>query len=1003
MMKSIVSVLMVTLILVSTFTLAFNVQLASASETIIDTHYDSRFTKYPSGPYWWSVSDHDTFRTRAYNNNFYYTYCGAEGQGDLYFGTWAPSISGEYDVYVWIPNPDPFGTYTPTHSAKYQIYHQYGYAERIVNQGLRLGGWYSIGRFTFNTGSSIMLNDRTGEPYLSTMIAFDAIRFVSVDPPNNPPYTPNNPYPSNYATSVSITADLSWSGGDPDPEDTVTYDVYFGASSSPPLVSSNQPATSYNLPTLSYLTTYYWKIVARDNHGVTTTGPLWVFTTGASSKTLTVYSSPSGVPFTANGISYSTPWSGTYSQGASVSLVMPSVYSGGDVRYYWDQWSDGVTSSSRTIILNTDTTVTGTYLGPYYELIVASSPISGIPFTINDASQTTSYSEWLYQGYYTIEMPATYNEYIWQHWLEDGDTNSEKTVLLTTSTMLTAVYSVSQNEPPVAIANPLYKLTSSGRIVMFDGSMSYDPDGGEIVRYWWNFGDGQEDEGAIVGHRFRGSMDQSKRYTVQLTVADDDNYLGFCEVDVDIEPLQKTLEVPVGYYGELLGACARMTAYYNWIGFTTLENGQYEDLYLISKIHFDGNGYISYLLSVWDTYSFSIGIPAWSHGLVLLGRAVSKDFVYPFGTYRDETYHFEGDGDFSGMVVGPSDKMRVDALNPAGVPGLIVIGASPGGVSTSFEPDTMSQVETSNSGFAYLGSPGELRVYDSQGRVTGLVNGEIKEEIPYSMYNSSLVAIFFPSDSYRYDVIGTGEGLYTLTVANTSISQEAPCFEAIYIPTNTTTGHQYVVDWAALSLGEEGVTVNVDSDGDSVPEYIFTSDSELTRHEYVVATTQFDVGLTDLTLPKTVIGEGYALLVNVTIANYGAHDETVNVSLYANETLIEMQTVTLTSGAYTTMAFSLDTAILAKGNYTFHAVTDTVPGETFTFDNTLFKGWVLVTLPGDVDSNRIVDIFDIVLMASVYGMEKQNVQYDPNCDIDDDSDIDIFDIVAAAVHYGESW
>ena len=31
--------------------------------------------------------------------------------------------------------------------------------------------------------------------------------------------------------------------------------------------------------------------------------------------------------------------------------------------------------------------------------------------------------------------------------------------------------------------------------------------------------------------------------------------------------------------------------------------------------------------------------------------------------------------------------------------------------------------------FSYLCSPGELRVYDSQGNVTGLVNGEIKEEI----------------------------------------------------------------------------------------------------------------------------------------------------------------------------------------------------------------------------------------------------------------------------------
>jgi hypothetical protein len=102
---------------------------------------------------------------------------------------------------------------------------------------------------------------------------------VSVPTPNQPPYTPYNPSPSNHATGVSIYVDLSWSGGDPDAGDTVTYDVYFGVSPSPPLVSSGQSSTTYDLGTLSYSTTYYWKIVAKDNHGAITSGPVWDFTT----------------------------------------------------------------------------------------------------------------------------------------------------------------------------------------------------------------------------------------------------------------------------------------------------------------------------------------------------------------------------------------------------------------------------------------------------------------------------------------------------------------------------------------------------------------------------------------------------------------------------------------------------------------------------------------------------------------------------------------------------
>jgi hypothetical protein len=101
---------------------------------------------------------------------------------------------------------------------------------------------------------------------------------------NNPPNTPSNPNPVNYATSVDINADLSWTGGDPDSGDTVTYDVYFGTSSNPSIVSTGQSGTSYDPGAMSYNTKYYWKIVAKDNHGATTTGPIWDFITGAESN-----------------------------------------------------------------------------------------------------------------------------------------------------------------------------------------------------------------------------------------------------------------------------------------------------------------------------------------------------------------------------------------------------------------------------------------------------------------------------------------------------------------------------------------------------------------------------------------------------------------------------------------------------------------------------------------------------------------------------------------------
>ena len=106
--------------------------------------------------------------------------------------------------------------------------------------------------------------------------------FTTVDAPNNPPNAPSNPNPANGATNVEVYADLSWTCTDPD-GDPLTYDVYFGTSSNPPLVSSNQTSTSYDPGTMSYLTTYYWKIVANDDQGASTSGPVWHFTTKANS------------------------------------------------------------------------------------------------------------------------------------------------------------------------------------------------------------------------------------------------------------------------------------------------------------------------------------------------------------------------------------------------------------------------------------------------------------------------------------------------------------------------------------------------------------------------------------------------------------------------------------------------------------------------------------------------------------------------------------------------
>ncbi len=110
------------------------------------------------------------------------------------------------------------------------------------------------------------------------------------------PDVPSNPAPSNGATGVPVNLILSWKIA----PDMDSYDVYFGTPPEP-LYIDNTTNTSYfrGGRGLSYNTTYFWKIVAKNDCGNSTSGPVWSFTTGSPSCTYTI--SKTGEEFHADG------------------------------------------------------------------------------------------------------------------------------------------------------------------------------------------------------------------------------------------------------------------------------------------------------------------------------------------------------------------------------------------------------------------------------------------------------------------------------------------------------------------------------------------------------------------------------------------------------------------------------------------------------------------------------------------------------------------------------
>jgi glutaredoxin len=144
---------------------------------------------------------------------------------------------------------------------------------------------------------------------------------------NVPPNEPNTPIPANEAVDVDLNANLYWTGGDPNPGDQVTYDVYFGTTNPPPLVNSEQTQTNYNPGTMQYGTTYYWKIIAYDASGESTEGPIWSFKTSLDPN-------PSPSPPEIQG-----PLSGK--PNTQYLYRFSSIDPDGDAVFFYIDWGDG--------------------------------------------------------------------------------------------------------------------------------------------------------------------------------------------------------------------------------------------------------------------------------------------------------------------------------------------------------------------------------------------------------------------------------------------------------------------------------------------------------------------------------------------------------------------------------------------------------------------------------------------------------------------------------------
>ena len=139
-----------------------------ATTAVIVDNQDSGFVTGGSASSWRT-------ETEGYDGQLLWTQNNDMVRANYNWARWYPNLNpGRYEVFVYIPN-----RFTTTAQARYWIAHEGGLSLQIVDQSLNGGQWVSLGTYQFRGDGSgyVSLADVTFEPYLSRLVAFDAVRW----------------------------------------------------------------------------------------------------------------------------------------------------------------------------------------------------------------------------------------------------------------------------------------------------------------------------------------------------------------------------------------------------------------------------------------------------------------------------------------------------------------------------------------------------------------------------------------------------------------------------------------------------------------------------------------------------------------------------------------------------------------------------------------------------------------------------------------------------------
>lgn len=542
------------------------------------------------------------------------------------------------------------------------------------------------------------------------------------------------------------------------------------------------------------------------------------------------------------------------------------------------------------------------------------------------------------RGNYTVTLTVIDNE--------DSENKTEATITIIDYPTANFTYS------------PAYPF--AGETVTFNASASA-PNGGTIISYFWNFGDGMTANvtSEITTHVYLSFGN----YTVMLTVKDSEGLTNSCSkviavIDYPTADFTYSLIYPIA--GETVTFDAS----------TSTPNGGT----IVSYFWDFGDGtnatelVTSHIYDTFGTYTVTLKIVDSEE----LANSTSK----PINVRQHPTANFTYSPPLP--MVGESVTFNASLSEPNG--GTIAtytwdFGDTQTGIGITAN-HTYSTYGTYNVTLTVTDTEGLSNTFTQTIRIIIEPTADFMYAPTYPVVNQSV--LFDASISYDPDgLIVT----YTWNFGDRNITTvEDPLIQHVF--KNAT-----IYDVTLTVTDNDGLT--------------HTITKRITV--YTTAVSVHDVAIISIEPESSWVFQGRTLNITVTVTNEGTDIETFNVSLYYDNTKIEtFAVINLFPSKNLTLTFTWNTTNLYPAQYNISAAATIVPEETDTTDNTLVYGTIGVLWLGDINHDGKVDMRDIANIARGFGSHKGEPRYDPTCDLNNDGKIDMRDIAPAAKNFGKT-